>query len=104
MTTIPQGAKAPQDHQKSAAQVEAEGVQTIDVEWRGHTFTVPADADDWTVEAMMAFEEGLNAHGLKAILEPAAWAELMATKPRKRDLMDLFDAMAKALGMDSSGN
>lgn len=94
----------PQDHKKPAAQIEAEGITMADIEWRGHTFTVPSDADDWSVEAMMAFESGLNAHGMQAILEPAQWAELMSMKPLKRDLLDLFDVMSKALGLDDSGN
>ncbi|MGV8972251.1 MAG: hypothetical protein ACOH10_08000 [Rhodoglobus sp.] len=101
--TVPKGVKMPADH-KAPVQAEAEGVEMIDVEWHGHVYAVPADADDWSVEAMMAFESGLNAHGLQAILKPADWKTLMATSPRKRDLMDLFDTMAKALGLDGAPN
>lgn len=100
--TVPKGVRMPEDH-KTAAQAEAEGVEMIDIEWRSQTFTVPADSDDWTVEAMMAFESGLNAHGMQAILGAAQWAGLMATSPRKRDLVDLFATMSKALGLAQPG-
>ena len=104
MTTIPAGAKVPEDHKKTAAQIEAEGIPTTDVEWRGLTFTVPTDPDDWSVEAVQAFERGRNFVGLETVLGPKQWAEFMKTKPRKRDGMDVFDAIAASLGLDNSGN
>ncbi|AHH16588.1 hypothetical protein NONO_c17880 [Nocardia nova SH22a] len=35
------------DELKSAAQIEAEGTDTITVDWRGYKFKVPADPDEW---------------------------------------------------------
>ena len=101
MTTIPKGATVPEDHKKSAAQTEAEGIETIDVEWRGLSFTVPADADDYPLEAVMAFERGENFAALEMILGPKSWAEFVRTKPLKRDAVDLFAALNDALGLDS---
>lgn len=89
----------PQDHKKSAAQIEAEGVKTVDVQWRGHTFTVPAEAEDWPVEVTLAFEEGKAASGVRGMLGTEQWAELMKTNPRNKDLGDLFTAIAKDLGL-----
>ena len=105
MPEIPKGATVPEDHKKPAAQIEAEGIATTDVEWRGHTFTVPTDPDDWKVETIAAAEKGLNFTSLELMLEPEQWAEFMKTKPRKRDGVDLFDAINKALGLgDDAGN
>lgn len=103
MTNIPKGATVPSDHLKSAAQIEAEGIAEIEVQWRTLTFTVAAEADDWSVETTLAFEEGKAASGVRGILGPEQWGELMETNPRNRDLGELFDAIAAALGLDTSG-
>lgn len=89
---------------KPAAQLEAEGVTTVDVEWRGHTFTADADAEGWTVETTLAFEEGKAASIIRELLGPVQWAEFMSTKPKNRDLKDLSSVLADALGLSSSGN
>ena len=99
MPEIPKGATVPDDHKKSAAQLEAEGVPTTGVEWRGHTFTVASDADDYPVEAILAFEKGQNFGGLEIILGEKGWARFMRTKPLKRDGISLFEAIQAALGL-----
>lgn len=105
MTGIPAGAKKPDDHKKSAAQIEAEGVETVDVEWRGLTFTLPSDPEDWSVAAISAAEKGQSFTSLELILGPKQWAEFMKTKPTRRDGIDLNRALTKALGMgDDAGN
>lgn len=89
---------------KPAVQAEAEGDATAVVKWRGHEFTVALDADDWPVELLVAFEDGRVAAAVRAALGPAQWSTFMRTKPRTRDLSELYDALATALGLDDSGN
>lgn len=102
---MPTAPKQPADHQKSAAQIEAEGVETGEVKWRAHTFTaLVKDPDDWPVEVTMAFEEGKAATGVRLMLGKEQWAELMKDKPRNRDLGELFDAIAETFGLETSGN
>ena len=103
MPNVPAGAKAPADRKKPAAQLDAEGVETAEVVWRDHTFTVVADPDDWPVEASLAFEEGKATVGVRAMLGDKQWAELMRMKPRNRDLADLFNEIAKSLGLEGAG-
>lgn len=102
MPDVPKGAKVPADH-KSPVQVEAEGGGTLGVTWRGHTFTVPAEAEDWSVTTTLAFEEGKAATGVRGILGTDQWADLMKTKPTNRDLSDLFDTIAKTMGLENAG-
>jgi hypothetical protein len=105
MSEIPAGAKKPDDHKKSAAQIEAEGIAMLDVEWRGLTFTLPSDPDDWSVQAISAAEKGQSFTSLELILGPKQWADFMKTKPTRRDGLDLNAAFTKALGMgDDAGN
>jgi len=103
MPEIPKGATVPADHKKSAAQIEAEGIAMTDVEWRGNTYTVPTDSDDWTVQTVQAFERGLNFIGLEEVLGATQWAVFMKTKPRKKDGMELFKTLAEALGLETTG-
>ena len=103
MTDIPKGAKAPTDHLKSAAQIEAEGIPMSEVVWRDHTFRVLSELEDWTVATTLAFEEGKATIGVRGILGPIQWAELMKTKPLVKDLTELFDAIAKAIGLNTAG-
>jgi len=76
MPEIPKGATVPADHQKPAAQLEAEKVETTDVTWRGHTFTVATDPDDYPIAVVMAFEKGQNLVGLEIVLGPKQWARV----------------------------
>ena len=98
MPEIPKGATMPADHQKPAAQLEAEGVETTDVTWRGHTFTVATDPDDYPIAVVMAFENGRNLTGLEILFGPKQWGEFAKTKPTKRDATNLLEVMGEALG------
>ena len=99
--TVP---RTPQDHLKPAAQIEAEGDATTPVQWRGLTFNIPSDPDDFPVDAIMAAEQGKVFTSLELILGPKAWAEFMKTKPVRRDGIDLNSAITKALGLGDSEN
>jgi len=95
----------PQDHLKPAAQIEADSDATTTIEWRGLTFTVPTDPDDWSIAAIAAAEKGQHFTSLELLLAPAEWAAFMKTKPVRRDGIDLNNAITKALGLgDDAGN
>ena len=99
MPEIPKGATVPDDHQKSAAQIEAEGGETTSVTWRGHTFTVATDPDDYPIAVVMAFEKGQNLVGLEIVLGPKQWAEFTKIAKTKRDAVSFLETMGEALGM-----
>jgi hypothetical protein len=94
----------PQDHKKPAAQTEAEGVDTVDLTWRHLTLTIPASVEEWDVEAVEAFEDGKAAPALRAILGPKQWAAFKAEKPKTRDMAEVSDAVAEAMGFEAAGN
>lgn len=100
---IPASAKKPQDHKKSAAQIEAEKIETIEVTWRGHTFTVATDVEEWSVDLTEALEAGKAAAMLAGLLGPKQYQEFKSTRPKNRDLTDLSEVLAKALGFTSVG-
>lgn len=72
----------------------------VTFEHDGETYTIPT-ADEWSLDAIEAFEDGKNASLIRAILGPVQWA-MFKRKPRKgSDLGDLFVAAEKAI---DSGN
>lgn len=99
MPEIPTGATVPEDHKKPAAQIEAEGGETTSVTWRGHTFTVATNPDDYPISVVMAFEKGQNLTGLEILLGAKQWAELTKTMKTKRDATNLLEVMGEALGL-----
>ena len=98
MPEIPKGATVPADH-KSRAQAEAEKAPTTDVTWRGHTFTIATDPDDYSIPVVMAFEKAQNLAGLEMLLGPKQWAEFMKIAKTKRDATSFMETMGEALGL-----
>lgn len=106
----PAGVKQPQDRKppkKTAAQREAEGVDTVPVEWEGLTFYVPSDPDEWD---FWTVTEPLSANnipqGLMGLLGPKQALELRKAKPKlsNTEARALFDAIGEAVGTGSAGN
>ncbi|WP_336793021.1 hypothetical protein [Gordonia malaquae] len=97
----------------TAVEREANGITVARIEYDGETYWVPADVLDWDPEAMMAFENQKAMKFLQGILEPDedgrdGFAHLMEVKRRKgyrmRQLNELYEEIAKALGFVSAGN
>lgn len=85
------------------AENEATGVETVDVEWRGHNLTLPASLDDADISVMEAFEDGKGVRALRALLGDRQWAALTAAGMKGRDFKELTPVVAKALGFGSEG-
>jgi hypothetical protein len=73
------------------------------IKWRGHEFTVPRDYDDWPVELAEAFEDGRSIAIVRGALGEAQWRKVKAEEPKVRDIRDLADDIATALGFGSVG-
>lgn len=104
MTDIPKGAKVPADHQKSAAQIEAEGGGTAEITLGESTFTIPADIEDVDAEFLKFAADGDSYRMVYALLDPKQGARLKALKPKIRDLNTLAEQFAEVYGFESKGN
>jgi len=103
MPEIPEGAKVPTDHAKTAAQIEAERETTTTITWRDTEFILPASIDDADMDAFEAFEQGKIVQGTRGLLGPAQFAKFHALKPTVRDLKEFSDVLAKAMGVETMG-
>lgn len=69
---------------------------TTDVTFDGATYSIP-EAEEWTVETLLAYEDGKVGSTVRALLGPVQWATF-TEKPRTvRDLKDLFEVIGEAL-------
>lgn len=83
---------------------EALGIMVMRVEHDGMILTLPADPEDWPIEATYAFENGRVINAVKGILSAEDFAKIMRKKYRNKDFGKLYEKLAKAGGFDSSGN
>lgn len=95
--------KEPTDH-KSPAQAEAEGVEFVDVEYNGHTFTFKADAERWSAGTLLEFEQGHAVAGVRLLVGAGRWNRLKMDDWEGRQVNELFAKFAEMAGLGDSGN
>ena len=105
----PEGAPEPGDYQapKSAAQAEAEGVETVTVTWHGVELEVPADPQKWNpYQVVLPLSSNNILGGLSALLGPMQIIKMQREYPGAKvpEFFELFNMIAKATGYGSAGN
>ena len=104
MVAVPKGAKVPDDHQKSAAQIEAEGGGTAEITLGESVFTIPADIEDADAEFLKYSADHDAYRMVFSLLDLKQAARLKALKPKIRDLNTLAEQIAEVYGFETSGN
>lgn len=98
----------PQDHKKPKrrrqVQREAEGDDDIEIDYRGNTYVIPADQDEWSLDAMEAFEKNQMFAGIASLLGPRQWAEFKARHNNRRAFREFLDEVADIFGFETAGN
>jgi hypothetical protein len=82
---------------------EAAGATTAPVEFRGTTFTVPRNYDDWTVDFLESIEEGKVVGIVRGALGPVQWRTVKGMNLTIGQLQPFADAIAAAMGFGSPG-
>lgn len=85
------------------AEIEATGVETIDITHKGVTYTLPAARRDAPIELAEALERDEMTAAVRALMGDEQWARFKATKPTIGDRNDIFDAWIAAIGLGSTG-
>src|SRR5690349_16978699 len=88
----------------SPRQAEAQGETTAKVEFRGETFTVPTEYDDFSIDFVEALEDGRTVGIVRGALGPAQWRVVKAMDLKARDLAPLAEVIAQAMGFADAGN
>ena len=83
---------------------EARGEATAEVKFRGHTFTVSREYDDFSVDLLESLEEGKTVGIVRGALGPKQWRVVRGMNLKARDLAELMEAISDAMGFSDSGN
>lgn len=73
------------------------------VVWRGHTFTIPSEYSEWSLELMEALEDNREVGIVRGALGVEQWRIVKSLDLKARDFNELVVAITKALGFDSAG-
>lgn len=103
MSDIPATAKKPQDHKKSAVQLEVEGVKTVEIKWQGLRLSFIADTDEWDGRISEAVENNQAVNAMLLIFGPDQMAKVWAKKPKKKDLRELYTVLMQAANASTPG-
>jgi hypothetical protein len=76
---------------------------TASFKFRGEKFTITTDQAEWSTDFLEALEEERAVGIVKGALGPQQWSRAYPLVPKVKDLRELADAVAKALGFDKSG-
>lgn len=83
-------------------EAEAQGKSAL-VDWRGQKFEVEREYGEWSVDFVESLEEGKSVGIVRGALGPSQWRTIKAMNLKMRDLDELAEAVAAALGFGSVG-
>lgn len=98
--------KSPDDDSRAkeqARKAEANGAKTATVQFRGSTFTIPLEYDDFSVDLIESLEEGKVVGIIRGALGRQQWAQVRNMQLRIRDLTPLMDEITRAMGFTDAG-
>lgn len=84
---------------KAALEAEAKENNEIEFEFGGKTYVVDKNPDNWSIETMLAFEEGKSIGVVQAMLGPQQWTKFMATRPTNKTFGEFTEKLFGALGI-----
>lgn len=87
----------------TTAQTEATAGGTADLDYGGHTYTVPATTDEWAIDTMEAFEDGKAVAAARAILGRKQFAEFKQRHNTLKQFNEFCDLLSVQYGFKSAG-
>lgn len=88
---------------ETPAELDATGA-TVTVTYNGNDYLLPGSLDDADGDVLDAIDDQKISHALRALLGAEQWKRFKATRPKTSDYGGLFDAYAKRIGLESTGN
>lgn len=83
------------------AQIEAEDIDTIEIEFKGETYVFPAALEDASGDVLDHIESQQLGKALRGLIGREEWAKFKSTNPTIKDYGELFGAFAREVGLDS---
>lgn len=89
--------------QEQARRAEANGHKTATVTFRGFTFTIPLEYDEFPVDLIESLEEGKTVGIIRGALGPRQWAHVRNMQLRIKELTPLMEEITQAMGFTDAG-
>lgn len=83
------------------AQLEAEGIEEVKVEYKGHVYVFPASLEDAPLKVTRAIEDQKLTYAIEHLLGEEQWGEFFEWASNK-DAADLFNGYAAAIGLPTA--
>lgn len=80
-----------------ATDTEAPAIELVTIPFRGKTFTIPKDMDEWDTEACLAFSRQELLLAAKMLLGPAQWALLQSVGSKRKDTLAFLAVLGPAI-------
>lgn len=87
----------------TARTAEANGQTIAAFEYRGHTFTVSRDQNEWPLDFIEAAEDGHGVGMIRGALGPAQWRVVKGMGLKRPDVDELANTLAAAMGFTDAG-
>lgn len=85
---------------KQAVEAEATNTTVRDLEFKGKTYRVDTNADNWSLDTMLNYESGKSIGVISAMLGDVQWQKFLSTKPTNKDFAELAEAVFELLGVE----
>lgn len=82
---------------------EARGEKVATFDWRGHTFTVSREYNDWSVDFLESLEEGKSVGIVRGAVTEADWRFVKSLRLTVRELNELAAEVSHAMGFGEPG-
>lgn len=78
-------------------------IDTAEIPFRGKTFTIPADMDEWETEACLALGQSDYVMAAKILLGGAQWALLQSLGSKRKDIRQFLLVFADVVEKQCHG-
>ena len=83
---------------------EATGILMVTIHHDGLDLSIPADPEDWLIQATLAFEDGKILNAIRALSPRGSSTRSWPRSTGTRTSASSDERLAKAGGFDTSGN
>jgi len=79
------------------------GAEVVPIEFRGHTFFIPKDMDEWDTEACLAMGQQEFVLASKLLLGQGQWALLQSLGSKRKDIREFLSVFGDVVARDCVG-
>lgn len=78
-------------------------IELVDIPFRGQTFQIPRDMDEWDIEACLALSQHNYAQSAKLLLGTGQWALLQSLGSKRKDINDFLVVFGRVIDRECTG-